>query len=161
VTVAWSREDSNLYAHAVRELELAHVEEDVRPSLLDAVAAFASYGHSGGSAGVCVLILRDLLQYQPLSPLTDDPAEWMLVEEDKAGNKRTWQSIRASEAFSDDAGKTYYMLREERRWIPWSLRKKLRNDVSQWLVFPRHRSTRSSASSRPTTPVSVSSTPDT
>lgn len=128
---------SNLLDHAKRELELAGIEEDVRPSLLIAVAAFSSYGHSGGSAAICTSILTDLLQYKNLTPLTDSPSEWMNVAE-MSGTK-LWQNIRNSECFSTDGGRTYWVLSEERRWIPWKLRRWLRNR-SAWFVFPRHES---------------------
>ncbi|WBB94210.1 hypothetical protein [Verrucosispora sp. WMMC514] len=79
-------------------------------SIIAAVAAFASYGHSGGSAGMAIQQLITLLQFGNLSPLTDDPDEWHNVT-DMAGEEM-WQNRRNSGAFSTDGGKTYYLLDE-------------------------------------------------
>lgn len=131
----------SLVEHAERELEFAGVEEDVRPSLVAAVEAFASYGHSGASAAVCRMILFKLLSYEALGPLTDNPDEWMDVSHlvDGDGDRTVSQNRRRSDAFSFDGGKTYYLLDEERRWIPWKLRWHLRR-INVFLVFPKHRS---------------------
>lgn len=126
-----------LVEHAQRELELARVEEDVRPSLIQAIEAFSSYGHSGGSYSICAPMLYDLLNYRPLTPLTDDPSEWVDVA--KQSGYTLWQNARDSEAFSIDGGKHYYLLREERRWVrrllsflPW----KIRRNVPRAVLFP-------------------------
>jgi len=105
-----------LVEHARRELELAGVEDDVRPSIIAAVEAFASYGHSGGSASVCIPMLNELLQFKNISPLTNSPDEWMDVATES--QPPIWQNNRCSEAFSNDGGKTYYLLSEvkPRRW---------------------------------------------
>lgn len=133
----------NLLEHARRELALAGVEEDIRPSLLGAIEAFTSYGHSGGSASVCIPLLNDLLNYRALTPLTDDPAEW--EDESARSGYPLWQNVRDSQAFSRDGGRTYFMLSEERRWavrvlsrLPWPVRRRM-PDV---LRFPLHRSVR-------------------
>lgn len=132
-------EESGLVQHAIRELEFGNVEEDVRPSLVEAVRAFASYGHSGGSSSVCVQILNDLLHYRPLGPLTSSPDEWMHIDEAVAGQPNLWQSRRNPEAFSLNGGATYYVLSEERRWIPFRLRRWLRKAGEENLVFPMHK----------------------
>jgi hypothetical protein len=132
-------EDSNLVQHAIRELEFAGVEEDVRPSIIDSVRAFASYGHSGGSASVVIPMLNDLLQFKNISPLTDDPREWNHVAESMAGQDNLWQSARRSDAFSHDGGHTYYCLDEERFRIPDAIRRRLPGDLkyvlSHWLPW--------------------------
>jgi hypothetical protein len=141
---AWHQQfrESNLLAHAEREMQRAHVEDEVQPSLLQAITAFSGYGHSGGSASVCIPLLSDLLQFKALSPLTDDPSEWQ--DRSDISGYPIWQSIRDSEAMSEDGGKTYWLLREERRWarglirvLPWKLRRQLPRTR---LLFPRHRS---------------------
>lgn len=103
----------SLVQHARRELELAGVYRDdpaYAQSIAAAVAAFASYGHSGGSASVGIITLHRLLQFQPLTDLTDDPAEWHEVG--VQDGKVLWQSARMSQAFSTDGGKSYYTLDE-------------------------------------------------
>lgn len=102
---------SNLVDHARRELELAGLfdedadyDGDLGPAVLGVVEKFSEYGHSGMSAAISVSILEKLLRFETLTPLTDDPSEWMDV------STNTWQSRRRSEAFSHDGGKTYYLL---------------------------------------------------
>lgn len=141
---AWHQQfrESEMLKHAEREMQRAHVEDDVQPSLLQAVAAFRSYGHSGGSAFVCIEILNDLLNFRALGPLTDDPAEWIDHTGISSGDP-TFQNMRDSEAFSKDGGKTYYLLREDRRWvrtITSRLPFKVRRQVPLWAHFPMHRS---------------------
>jgi hypothetical protein len=104
------RPDGNLVAHAKRELALIGEDQDVIDWYVTVIRAFASYGHSGGSAMVTIPVLNELLQFRNLSPLTADPAEWI----DHTGISGTpmWQNRRCSEAFSEDGGKTYYLLSE-------------------------------------------------
>lgn len=102
-------EDSNLVKHAKRELELLGEEEWVVNGYLRMIKIFAQMGHSGGSASVFIPTLNRLLSFENLKPLTDDPDEWMQVTEDDGG---CWQSRRNAEAFSDDGGKSYYLLSE-------------------------------------------------
>lgn len=108
-----NREDpmSNLVEHARRELELCgQTAEDpgYAASIVATVAAFASYGHPGGSAFAAIEQVCALLRFENLSSLTDDPAEW----EDRTEMSGTplWQSRRNPAAFSDDAGRTYYFV---------------------------------------------------
>lgn len=94
----------SLVEHAKRELELCgQFAEDpaYAQSIVAAVAAFASYGHSGGSAGVALHQLTALLRFEALSPLTSDPDEWV----DHGG---VWQNRRDSRAMSGDGGKTWW-----------------------------------------------------
>lgn len=93
--------------HARRELELCgQTEEDpaYAQSIIAAVAAFTSYGHSGGSAAVGIQQLHELLQLRTLSPITSDPATWNYVGHDM------WQSSRDPAAFSKDGGQTWYFV---------------------------------------------------
>lgn len=102
-----------LVDHAKRELTLCgqYAEDPAyAQSLIAAVAAFASYGHSGGSAGIGIYQLTTLLQFGNLSPLTNDPDEWHNVS--AQSSTEMWQNRRNSEAFSTDGGKTYYLLSE-------------------------------------------------
>jgi hypothetical protein len=97
---------SNLVDHAKRELELLGEEEETVEGYLKIVQAFADMGHSGGSASVAIPTINALLQYKNLTALTDNPDEWMAVDD------QAWQNRRNSEAFSTDGGKTYYLLSE-------------------------------------------------
>lgn len=98
---------SNLVEHAKRELALlGETDQKFVDTIVNAVQAFSEYGHSGGSASAAIPIINDLLQFKPLSPLTNNPAEWNEVGDG------VWQSARNSEAFSTDGGKSYYLVSE-------------------------------------------------
>lgn len=106
---------SNLTDHARRELALVETgpdgDREFADSLLRAVEGFASYGgHSGGSASVAIDWLGRLLRFENLSPLTNNPDEWTNVSEQSG--YEMWQSKRCAEAFSDDGGRTYWLLSE-------------------------------------------------
>lgn len=101
----------SLVEHAEKELRIAGLFDedsdygsDLGSSILGVVKSFSEYGHSGGSAMTSIAILEKLLRFEPLTPLTSDPSEWMEV------STNIWQSRRNSEAFSHDGGKTYYLL---------------------------------------------------
>ncbi|EFL29444.1 hypothetical protein SSOG_09158 [Streptomyces himastatinicus ATCC 53653] len=104
--------DSNLVAHARRELRLVGEDKDVIDGLCRVVQAFADMGHSGTSAHFATQYLDKLLRYQPLSELTDNPDEWIDRHAEGMTPTPMWQSVRNSEAFSTDGGKTYTLLSE-------------------------------------------------
>ncbi len=104
--------DSGLLKHAKRELAAIDALEDW-PIYRDIIAVFSSQGHSGGSASCVIPTLNKLLNYQPLSPITSSPEEWMEVDEGKM-----WQNKRKGTSFSVDAGKTWYDIEdpEKKNW---------------------------------------------
>lgn len=109
-------EESNLVKHARRELALCgQTDEDPEyvESLVAAVAAFASYGHSGGSAAVAIEQLHTLLRFKTLSPITSDPEEWTDVSAESG--VPMWQNKRDSACFSLDGGRTHYSLDDPER----------------------------------------------
>ncbi len=97
---------SNLVEHARRELALIGEEQEFVDGYLNVIQAFADMGHSGGSASVAIPVINHLLQFKNLSPLTDDPEDWIQVGD------RSWQNRRNPEAFSQDVGCTHYLLSE-------------------------------------------------
>lgn len=99
--------DSPLVAHAIRELDLIEVNDEMRDWLLGVIRMVSTQGHSGGSASWFIPVLYDLLQFKPLSPITDNPQDWVAVAEG------VWQCVRDSECFSADGGKTYKRLGED------------------------------------------------
>lgn len=106
-------ETSNLVDHAKRELELIGENPDTIEGYLRVIRAFSSCGHSGGSASVAIPTINQLLQYKPLTDLTNDPEEWIHHTKEVWGEPGgIWQNVRNGEAFSTDGGKTYYLLSE-------------------------------------------------
>lgn len=102
----------SLVEHAKKELYLLDNDDAFNDCIIKAVEAFASYGHSGGSASYAVPLLNDLLQFKNVTPLTDDPMEWNHISDGWDGSAPVWQSSRCAEAFSNDGGKTYYLISE-------------------------------------------------
>ncbi|MEU1327200.1 hypothetical protein [Streptomyces microflavus] len=105
--------ESNLVAHARRELRILGEDRDTIRGLCKVVQAFADMGHSGSSAHAGAQYLERLLRFQPLTDLTDDPAEWIDRHAEGMTPLPLWQSNRNGEAFSTDGGKTYYLLSEQ------------------------------------------------
>lgn len=103
--------ESPLVAHARRELTGAGLfskESDydgmLGEAVLDLVKTFASQGHSGFSAMTTLDIFDRVAKFKTLTPVTNDPEEWMDV-----GNGQH-QSRRCPSFFSNDGGQTYYDL---------------------------------------------------
>ena len=101
----------SLLTHAENEMKLIGLdkkESDYDGMLYEAIMkmikVFADEGHSGFSAMKTLAIFDTLARFKPLSPLTNDPEEWMEVGE------KMWQNKRDSECFSVDGGQTYYKL---------------------------------------------------
>jgi hypothetical protein len=101
-----------LVDHARQELIRIGEDPVTISGYLDVIQAFADMGHSGGSASVAIPVIERLLKYKPLSPLTDNPDEWLEVSTGNGQNSGLWQSTRDPECFSTDGGKTYYCLSE-------------------------------------------------
>jgi hypothetical protein len=73
-------------------------------------AAAAAQGHSGFSARQTLALFNEVARFKALTPLTDDPDEWVAIDGDMLADKKTpvWQSRRQSSCFSEDGGKTHY-----------------------------------------------------
>lgn len=123
-------EESGLVQHARRELALVGDDEYTTRGYLEMLTVFSHMGHSGGSASVFIPTLMQLLQHKNLMPITNDPEEWRFVSEGQWGQAGgIWQNCRNGEAFSNDEGKSYYLLSEggsdrNRRPIHLSMEKK-------------------------------------
>lgn len=109
--------DSNLVRHARMEMSrIGLYDEDadyggmLAQAVEDLIRMFAAQGHSGGSAFMVRELFNQLTNFEPLSPLTDDPSEWMHIEEGMAGSPDLYQSRRRPDAFSNDGGKTYRLV---------------------------------------------------
>lgn len=102
--------ESSWIAHVKRELRLGKVDSSLYGKLLpDAILELAEVfdrqNHSGMSASITSQIFCELVKWNPLSPLTNDPEEWNDVS--AAFEKPYWQSRRKPSAFSNDGGITY------------------------------------------------------
>jgi len=129
---------SNLIDHANRELDLLGwpqltreqmrgkfpIQSDddydrmLRKAILQLVTDFAGQNHSGHSAAMVISITHKLLQFQNLSPITDNPDEW--IQQRELVGFEVWQNRRNSTLFSSDGGKTYYGLDDPMpAWAKW------------------------------------------
>ena len=108
-------EESNFVRHARRELELLGEDEDVIRWFCNVMRVWASFGHSGGSHYACLSYMEPLLCFQNLTPLSSDPEEWVLHEEDISGHPELYQSKRNPAAMSTDGLETYYLVDEDPR----------------------------------------------
>lgn len=113
-------EESNLVKFAREEMLRAGLYDrdadyggEIPEAVLEMVKAFSRYGHSGGSAEETLAILNRVIRFRPLSPLTNDPDEWIKITDGIASDDDPlWQSRRQSTCFSHDGGKTYYDIEE-------------------------------------------------
>jgi hypothetical protein len=97
---------SNLIKHAEYELSLIDEEPEFVAGYLTMIQIFADMNHSGVSASVFIAVLRALLRFENLTPITNAPDEWNgILESDEDS---LWQSRRNPAYFSRDGGKTYY-----------------------------------------------------
>lgn len=121
---------SNLTDHAQRELDRIYTggddEMQTVSGIIKLLQVFSDMGHSGGSASVVIPWINELLQFHNLTPLTDDPKEWQGVWD------HVYQSTRRGEAFSNDGGKTYYLLseRKKRNWRGKRTRKVMHRSIA-------------------------------
>lgn len=113
----------SLVKHAEFELRRAGLfdkDSDYGGMLAEAVMklieTFSAEGHSGFSAEMCTSIFERLSRYRVLTPLTNNPEEWMLVGQNTPdGSVPVFQSTRDSSFFSNDGGKTGYSVDDRER----------------------------------------------
>lgn len=108
---------SNLVEHAKSELRIIgytgeEPEDDPNKwmwdGVIEVVEKFAAQGHSGSSAAYALGVIQKVLNFENVTPLTNDPVTW--GEVGMGAGDDVWQSRRRSDAFSHDGGITYYLL---------------------------------------------------
>ena len=75
----------------------------MRDHILRMVEEFSDENHSGSSAGYSLGILKKLLAFEPLTPLTGEDDEWMDVYEENDGTT-VYQNKRKSSVFKTHRG---------------------------------------------------------
>ena len=119
---------SNLVKHAEREMRAARLydkDADYGGMIPDAVMALvkvhSEQGHSGMSHALTLKIFNRVIEYKTLTPITNDPAEWMQIQDEVlAPDQRKdglWQNRRQVSCFSSDGGKTYYDIDDKKREV--------------------------------------------
>lgn len=111
---------SNLVDYAKQELAMLSddpMQLEINESILEVVKVFSEQGHSGSSANYAINMLKRLLNYMPIKPLTGEESEWG-TDADPNQNKRCFAVFRDPEtrtanyvdyrSFTDDDGKSWY-----------------------------------------------------
>lgn len=115
---------SNLQSHAIRELKLLGYEfdDDGMPvqsedgfdinaemclCLMELIEVFEKQEHSGASAGYLISLLKDLMSFTPLSPLTGEDHEWNDMSMYGGDGETDWQNNRCSHVFKRADGTCY------------------------------------------------------
>jgi hypothetical protein len=119
-----SRELDNYQKHAVREMTLLgfNFDEDGYPvedpnedfdmnaemamCVMQVLETFSGQGHSGMSASYAISILKDVMRFEPLSPLTGEDHEWNYINDDRTDNNPIYQNNRCSHVFKEN-GEAY------------------------------------------------------
>jgi len=73
--------------------------------VLHMVKEFANEGHSGFSASYALSMIKRLLAYKPITPLTGEHDEWSNVTSGVSG--QLWQNRRCSSVFKGEDGQAY------------------------------------------------------
>lgn len=133
--------ESNFIRWAREEVERAGLLEPdsdydgmLGEEVLKLVETFDGAGHSGFSAALTASIFARLADWKPLSPITDDPSEWMKVGGPSSQfpeHEECWQNRRSSSCFSLDGGRTYYDIDAPMaRWrrLAWRITRRLGSD---------------------------------
>lgn len=123
------KRESNLVAHARRELEILGLTPTPKPSaldrvlyrlrlkrrppfdyngaiarsVLDLVEMFAEQGHSGFSGSMTLSMVKKLMNFEPASPLTGEDSEWNALDYDEG----CYQNNRCGRVFKDADGRAY------------------------------------------------------
>ena len=115
-----------LLEHAKRELELVGLFDDdsdydgmIGHAVMKMVEVFSGEGHSGFSAMMTLDVFCRVAKFKTLTPLTNDPDEWMEISDDGE-----LQSTRCSSCFSNDNLQTYYDIDDGGRENPQDFVKK-------------------------------------
>ena len=87
----------------------------------DLMKVFSEQAHSGFSAMYTLSIFDKVARFQALTPITNSSEEWLEVGDG------LWQNRRVGSCFSEDGGKTYHNIDEERslfrKMVPRKLHK--------------------------------------
>lgn len=112
-TYVFDPSKSNLMQHAKFELEAAGLfDEDadyngaLAHAVMELIETFARQEHSGFSAMMTIDLFSRLARYEPLTPISSNPDEWVNVFEEDG--KPHYQNKRRSTSFSRDGGQTWY-----------------------------------------------------
>lgn len=106
--------ESNLIKHAERELALAGIStskddfsKKITADVLELMRVFSAQDHTHDSAEMVRNIFLQLASWEVITPITDDPYEWVDVTEEMGSKETVHQNLRGPAHFSRDGGKTW------------------------------------------------------
>lgn len=109
--------------HAKRELKTLGADEDMIQIFVKTIEKILEVEGYPLDRAETNSWLGDLLNLKLLSPITEDPAEWVL---DDGYGTETWGNLRDPNCLSHDGGVTYYSTKDKYRIVHKS--KELHND---------------------------------
>ncbi|MGW4127946.1 hypothetical protein [Amycolatopsis japonica] len=96
--------------HATAELDYQGIVDPERALIVTIVGTFAEFADE--DIPEILEKVKLLLDFKPLSPLTNDPAEWD-QRDDVVLGQQVWQSNRQPDAWTYDSGfHTYFLMSE-------------------------------------------------
>lgn len=105
---------SNLIDFAMSELTKAGLfdEEsdyngDLGRAVIELIEVFARQGHSGFSAGMVSNLFNNLSRYNPITPLTGEEDEWVIIGNGLRQNKRCSHVFEQNGQAYDSNGKVF------------------------------------------------------
>lgn len=111
-------EESGLCQHARRELQLAGLfdqdsdyEGMLGTAVYEIIKVFAQQGHSGASAEIVTDLVNRLMRYQPLTPITSNPDDW--IDQSALSGFPMWQCRRDPRLFSRNGGENWFSVEQQ------------------------------------------------
>jgi hypothetical protein len=106
----WAKNELELLEKGCKDAVSLYVQKKVTKNVMDVVKIFDKQGHSGFSASYTLNLIRMLLDWKPIEPLTGEDDEWEEVKEWNK-EKNTQQNKRCSAVFRDnfDNSTAYYL----------------------------------------------------
>lgn len=102
--IEFSENELNRLLQNCTDSESLHAQKMINDDIMEMVKTFSQQGHSGFSASYSLNILKRLLDYKPLSALTDDDNDWVQLD---YGDDIAYQNKRCPSVFKDINGKVY------------------------------------------------------
>jgi len=99
--VEYAKNELNVLGLGVNDQTGESYDYAMRSHILHMVEEFSKEGHSGFSASYALSILKRVLDFKPLSPLTGEDDEW---NQCGFGDEIYYQNKRASSVFKDANG---------------------------------------------------------
>lgn len=128
--IEYAKRELDLIVGECKDENSKNIQERINRDILSLVEVFASQGHTGFTANYTLNILKRLLAFKPIKPLTGEENEWKDVElwgkERKLQqNKRFGAVFRENfdnstayysegKVFSDDGGESWYVSKDSR-----------------------------------------------